>query len=53
MNDQQVQAHQTDELTDAQLDLVTGGSIFQALSNAISDVLKNMGSALQTAARAG
>jgi hypothetical protein len=55
MNDRQtqaneIQANEIAELTDAQRDAVTGGS-FQALSSAISDVMKNFGGALQTAAR--
>ena len=52
------------ELTKDELSLVSGGApnledvkaeaqIFQALSSAISEVMKNFGSALNTAARAG
>jgi len=37
------------ELTEAELELVSGG----ALSSAISDVMKNFGGALNTAARGG
>jgi len=49
----------TRELTEAELSLVSGGAekaeaqIFQALSSAISEVMKNFGGALQTAARGG
>ena len=43
------------ELDDDELAAVSGGAaeaqIFQALSNAINDVMKSFGSALQTAAR--
>jgi hypothetical protein len=42
----------TRELTEAELSLVSGG-VFQALSSAISEVMKNFGSALNTAARGG
>jgi bacteriocin-like protein len=50
------------ELTEDELSLVSGGAandskaeaqIFQALSSAISDVMKNFGGALNTAARGG
>ena len=52
------------ELTEDELSLVSGGApsvneakaeaqIFQALSSAISEVMKNFGGALNTAARAG
>jgi len=46
-------------LSDEELNTISGGSakaesqIFQALSNAISEVMKNFGQALQAAARAG
>jgi hypothetical protein len=58
MTDKQVQTHAIAELTDAELDAVAGAGksesqIFQVLSNAVSDVLKSLGQALQTAARAG
>jgi bacteriocin-like protein len=54
----------TRELTEDELSLVSGGApsvsevkaeaqIFQALSSAISEVIKNIGGALNTAARAG
>jgi hypothetical protein len=49
-----------DALTDIELDLIVGGAaskaeaqIQQTLSSMISEVIKNFGSALQTAARAG
>jgi len=45
-------AEKTRELTEAEISLVSGG-IFQALSSAISEVMKNFGGALQTAARGG
>jgi hypothetical protein len=45
------------ELTEDELELVSGGAdaaqIFQALSSAVSEVMKNFGAALNTAARAG
>jgi bacteriocin-like protein len=50
------------ELTKDELSLVSGGAvneakaeaqIFQALSSAISEVMKNFGAALNTAARGG
>ena len=50
---------QDQTLNDNELNAVCGGSakteaqLFQALMNAISDVMKNYGQALQTAARAG
>jgi len=40
------------ELREDELELVNGG-IFQALSSAISEVMKNFGGALNTAARGG
>jgi bacteriocin-like protein len=50
----------TRELTEDELSLVSGGAeataeaqIFQALSSAISEVMKNFGGALNTAARGG
>jgi hypothetical protein len=52
----------TPELTEDELSLVSGGAvdeakaearIFQALSSAISEVMKNFGAALNTAARGG
>ena len=48
----------TRELTEAELSLVSGADkaeaqIFQALSSAISEVMKNFGGALNTAARGG
>jgi bacteriocin-like protein len=52
----------TRELTKDELSLVSGGAvdeakaeaqIFQALSSAISEVMKNFGGALNTAARGG
>ena len=52
----------THELTEDELSLVSGGAvdeataearIFQALSSAVSEVMKNLGSALSTAARGG
>lgn len=52
----------TRELTEDELSLVSGGTvneakaeaqIFQALSSAISEVMKNFGGALNTAARGG
>ncbi len=50
----------TCELTEDELSLVSGGAlakveaqIFQALSSAISEVMKNFGGALNTAARGG
>jgi hypothetical protein len=52
----------TRELTGDELSLVSGGAvndakaeaqIFQALSSAISEVMKNFGAALNTAARGG
>jgi hypothetical protein len=48
---------ETTELTDQQLDTVTGGDmrqeaqLFQALVNAVSEVSKNLSGALQAAAR--
>jgi hypothetical protein len=57
MTDRQTQANTFVELTDAQLDAVIGGAvqaqIFQTLSSAVSEVMKNFGGALQTAARGG
>jgi hypothetical protein len=58
MTDMQAHTHEVCELTDAQLDAVTGGEkaetqIFQALSSAVSEVMKNFGAALSNAARAG
>jgi hypothetical protein len=44
------------ELTAAELAEVAGGAeaqIFKLLSDAVNEVLKNIGGALQTAARAG
>ena len=50
------------ELTEDELSLVSGGAvneakaeaqIFQALSSAVSEVMKNLGGALNTAARGG
>jgi bacteriocin-like protein len=43
----------TRELTEDELELVNGGAVFQALSSAISEVMKNFGGALSTAARGG
>ena len=46
----------TRELTKDELSLVSGGAeaqIFQALSSAISEVMKNFGGALNTGARGG
>jgi hypothetical protein len=52
----------TRELAEDELSLVSGGAvneakaeaqIFQALSSAISEVMKNFGAALNTAARGG
>ena len=50
----------TRELTGDELSIVSGGAeakaeaqIFQALSSAISEVMKNFGAALNTAARGG
>ncbi len=43
----QTQSNETAEMTDAQLDAVSGGT----LSSMISEVMKNFGGALQTAAR--
>jgi hypothetical protein len=48
----------TRELTEAELSLVSGANkaeaqIFQTLSSAISEVMKNFGGALNTAARGG
>ena len=58
MSDRQTQENEIVELTDAQLDAVTGGlsaesQIFQAVASAVSEVMKNFGGALQTAARGG
>ena len=43
------------ELSDSELETVTGGSqdsqIVQTLANAVSDVMKNFGGALQAVAR--
>ena len=51
-------AGQDQALNDCELDAVFGGAkaeaqIMQTLSSMISDVMKNFGQALQTAARAG
>jgi len=59
MHDRHAPANEIVELTDAQLDAVTGGEvraearIFQALASAISEVTKNFGGTLQTVARGG
>jgi len=58
MTDAQVHTHEADELTDAQLDAVTGGDkaeaqIFQMLTETVNAVLKNFGSTMQRVARAG
>jgi hypothetical protein len=59
MTDRSVQANGTTALSDAELDAVAGGEpraetqLFQALANAVSNVIKSMGEGLQNAARAG
>ena len=59
MKDRNTPANEIVELTDAQLDAVSGGEakaeaqIFQALASAISEVMKNFGGTLQTAIRGG
>ena len=40
-------------VSDAATPDVRGGQIFQALSSSVSEVVKNIGGALQTAARQG
>jgi hypothetical protein len=45
--------HDVRVLRNDELDAVIGGGIFQPLSSAVSEVIKNFGAALNTAARAG
>jgi hypothetical protein len=49
----QLQIDELDAVAGGADDLKAEAQIFQALSSAISEVMKNFGSALNTAARAG
>jgi|SoiMethySBSTD1v2_1073268.scaffolds.fasta_scaffold901440_1 hypothetical protein len=50
MTDSQKKTPEIKELRDAELDAVTGGA---SMSSMVSEVLKNFGNALNTAARGG